>query len=71
MIPFYSYFFTSDTYDAIVMSAAFGKGDVPEESIYEIVRLAKSGKIIYMYITEVNCCYTCRYLHVCFYEKKV
>ena len=36
-------FFISDTYDAISMSAAFGKGDVPAESIYEIVRLAKPG----------------------------
>jgi hypothetical protein len=36
-------FFTSDAYDSIIMSAAFGNGDVPAESIYEIVRLAKPG----------------------------
>ena len=63
-------FFISDTYDAIVMSAAFGKGDVPEESIYEIVRLAKSGKI-YVHHRCQLLLYLYRYLHVCFYEKTV
>ncbi|CAC5362266.1 unnamed protein product [Mytilus coruscus] len=34
------------TYDAICISGAFGKGDIPEDSVYEMIRLGKPGCIL-------------------------
>ncbi|XP_052079522.1 uncharacterized protein LOC127717767 [Mytilus californianus] len=34
------------SYDAICTSGAFGKGDIPEDSVYEMIRLGKPGCII-------------------------
>ncbi|VDI82496.1 methyltransferase-like protein 27 [Mytilus galloprovincialis] len=49
----YCQFFTSEptkinegSYDAICISGAFGKGDIPEDSVYEMIRLGKPGCIV-------------------------
>ncbi|XP_076088445.1 methyltransferase-like protein 27 [Mytilus galloprovincialis] len=49
----YCQFFTSEptkikegSYDACCISGAFGKGDIPEDSVYEMIRLGKPGCIL-------------------------
>ena len=43
----------SDSYDAICMSAAIGGGDIPVNSVYEMLRFTKPGLLVKLSSTVV------------------